>query len=213
MGRDVWYRLYPDDTKDPPSSFLENFTARITDKIPSREKIVSSFKYEAIFLNIPLPSFIQEDIAKAEQIIIDREKAANEAILEMETRRQIAEEYREKKKELVDSFLESTVTFLRHHIAELATHTYQVLQRHEKDVNMTHVKKIKKMISKVRHLNFHNDKEIETILNDLEEEVGKYKGERDKIIIQTKLRELVDLSKEEYMPEGFNPIVDIIDIN
>jgi len=213
MARDVWKRLYPDDQKDPPSSFLENFTSRITDKIPNREKIVASFKYEAIFFNIPLPSFIQEDISKAEQVIIDREKAANNAIIEMRTRQIVADEYVEKKKELIDSFLESTVAYLRHHIAELANHTFLVLQRHEKEVNMTHVKKINKMIEQVRNLNFHNDKEINDILNDLEAEVSKYKGERDKVTIQNKLRELVDLSKEEYLPEGFNPIIDMVDIN
>jgi hypothetical protein len=212
MGRDVWARLYPNDS-EAPASFLENFTSRITDKIPTCDKIVSSFRYETIFFNIPLPSFIQQDIAKAEQVVIDREKAANEALIEMETKRVIAEEYREKKKELIDGFLESTVTFLRHHISELATHTYQVLQRHEKDVNMTHVKKINRMISQVRNLNFYKDEEVEAILNDLEAEVSKYKGERDKVIIQTKLRELVDLAKEEYLPEGFNPIIDIMDIN
>jgi hypothetical protein len=78
---------------------------------------------------------------------------------------------------------------------------------------MSHVKKINKMIAQVRNLNFHDDKEIDKILNDLEAEVSKYKGERDKVVIQTKLRELVDLAKEEYMPEGINPIVDIMDIN
>jgi len=210
MGEDVWDRLYPGSK--PTASFLENFTARIVDKIPSREEIVASFKYDTIFLNIPLPSFIQEDIAKAEQTIINRGMAAEQARLDIQTKEIIAQEYREKKKELVESFLDSTVSFLRHHIAELADHTYQVLQRHEKDINMMHVKKIKNMISQVRNLNFHDDKEISTILNDLETEVDKYKGERDKLVVQNKLQELVDLAKEEYLPESFNPIVDFVEI-
>ena len=210
MGREVWNRLY--QGTEPTISFLDNFTSRIIDKIPSREEIVCSFKYEAIFLNIPLPSFVQEDIAKAQQIAIDTEKNFIQSRIDIETKQQIAEEYREKKKELVDSFLDSTVSFFRHHIAELADHTYQILQKNESEVNMMHVKKIKSMVSKVRNLNFHDDKEIATILNDLEEEVDKYKGERDKVVIQNRLQELVDLSKKEYLPEGFNPIVDFIEI-
>ena len=210
MGRDVWNRLYPNT--EATVSFLDNFTSRIIDKIPNRDEIVASFKYDAIFLNIPLPSFIQEDIARAEQIMIDREKEIVQSRIDIETKEQIAQEYREKKKELVDSFLSSIVLFLRHHIAELADHTYQVLQRNENDINMTHVKKINSMISKVRNLNFHDDSEMTKILDDLEEEVGRYKGQRDKLVIQNKLRELVDLAKEEYMPEGFNPIVDFVEV-
>ena len=213
LAEDVWRRCYPSSNQSPPASFLNNFTSKIIEKIPEREKIVASFKYETIFFKIPLPSFIQNDIAKAEKIVLDREKEAHSTLVDMETKNIVAEEYRERKKELVDSFLESTVVFLRHHVAELAEHTYQVLQRRDRDITAHEAQKIKLMIKKVRTLNFHNDEEIETILNDLKNEVSRYKGERDKVVITTKLRELVDLAKEEYMPEGFNPIIDIIDIN
>lgn len=213
MAVDVWKRLYPNDGKDPSLSFVESFSSRIVNKIPSREDIFESFKYETTFFTIPLPSVVQEDLAKAEKISRDMEIMAMNQIIEIETKRIIADNYIEKKREMIDSFLESTVTYLRHHIAELADHTYQVLQRSEKQINLAHVKKIKKMIKQVKHLNFYNDEEMEKILNDLLSEVSRYKGDRDKLVIQNKLRELVDLSKTEYMPEGFNPIIDIIDIN
>jgi hypothetical protein len=213
MARDVWKRIYPGDKNPPTASFLENFTSKIIDKIPERDMVVASFKYDAVYFKVPLPSLIQEDIAKAEKIVLDRDKAVNETLIEMQTKQIIAEEYRVKKAELIDSFLTSTVTFLRHHVAELADHTYQVLLNTKYDMDMRHVNKIKKMIKSVRNLNFHNDNEIESILNGLLQEVSKYKGDRDKEKVQVKLRELVDLSKKEYMPEDFNPMIDMIDID
>jgi len=213
MARDVWKRIYPNDTNPPTASFLENFTSKIIDKIPERDAIVSSFKYNCVYFKVPLPSFIQEDIAKAEKIVLDRDKAVNDALIEMQTKQIVAEEYRSKKSELIDSFLTSTVSYLRHHVAELADHTYQVLQNTKSDMDMRHVNKIKKMIKSVRTLNFHNDNEIESILNGLLKEVSKYKGDRDKDKVTVKLRELVDLSKRDYMPEDFNPIIDMIDID
>jgi hypothetical protein len=212
MGADVWRRLYPDDIQPPSASFLQNFTSRIVDKIPNREEIVASFKYETTFFKIPLPSFIQEDIARIENIVLESEMKARDHLRELETKEIIANEYRERKKELIDGFLNSTVDHLRHHIAELADHTYAVLQRNEKDITLTHVKKIKKMIAQVKNLNFYNDEEIHDILNSLDAEVSKYKGERDKKVISTKLRELVNLGKQEYMPKGYNPIINVMDI-
>jgi len=213
MANNVWKRIYPSDSGDPNPSFVSSFTSRIVDKIPNREMIVSSFKYDATFLSIPLPSFIQDDINKAEDIIREGEMKAHEHQIEMRTKEIVAQEYRERKKELVDTFLNSTVSFLRKHIAELADHIYQVLQRNENDVNLGNVKRIKRMISQIQTLNFHNDKEINTILSELDMEVSKYKGDRNKVEIQNKLGELVKLAKKEYIPEDFNPIVGLVDIN
>jgi len=212
MAHEVWKRLYPDDDKSPPVSFTESFTSRIIDKIPDREKIVASFKYEVTFLSIPLPSFIQSDIAKAEQIARDSEQKALDHRLELEMKQVVAQEYQDKKKELVDSFLDSTVSFLRHQIAELADNTYKVLQRHDRDVNKMHVRKIKKMIKHINNLNFYNDEEIKKTLEELDNEVSKYKGERDKKVIKDSLRKLVALAEDEYMPEDYNPIVNFVDI-
>lgn len=205
MGTDVWQRAN-NSTDLPPRSFLEHFTSRIISKIPSREEIVLSFKYETIFFSIPLPSLVEEEIIKIEKIMMEREQIVEEHEQKLQSKRMIAEEYRVRKREMIDSFLESTVCCLRQNISELADHIYSTLQKDEKDISITHVKKIKRMISNVKCLNFHNDKEMEDILSELEIEVSKYKGDRDKNIISKKLSNLVDLAKEEYTPDGFNPM-------
>lgn len=209
MGEDVWKRMYPTDTKPPSESFLTNFVTKVTDKIPEREIIVSSFKYNETFFNIPLPSAIAKDVANAQKIEQDMETKVVEHVLELESKRVIAEEYRNKKKEMIEAFLDSTVSYLRHHIRELITNTYYILQKNEKDITLVHVKKIKKAIIQIRKLNFYNDHEVESLLADLEIEVGKYKGERDKAIISIKLKQLINLADEQFAPEAHIPNIDI----
>ena len=211
MGEDVWKRLYPKDTKPPSESFLTNFVTKITDKIPAREEIVSSFKYSETYFNIPLPSIIQKDLANTQKIVEDMETSAVEHFLELESKRVIAAEYQSKKKEMVESFLDSTVAYLRQHVRELVTNTYYILQKNEKDISLVHIKKLKRAITQIRKINFYDDHEVESLLSELEIEVGKYKGERDKSIISTKLKQLIDLADEQFTPEVHSSTIDLGD--
>ena len=43
MAADVWSRLYPDSS--PNESFIEDFVLKIIGKIPSKNRILRSFKY------------------------------------------------------------------------------------------------------------------------------------------------------------------------
>jgi hypothetical protein len=212
MGVDVWRRLYPNDTGEPSASFLESFVSRIISKIPPKEKIVESFKYETTFFIIPMPSMIEKDVSKAQEAVLEREVRQEEHVLELETRRFIAQEYQKRKKELIDDFLESTVSYLRHYIAELSNTVLLVLHKNEKDITATHVKKIKNMIAKVKTLNFYNDTEMATLLQELDVEVSKFKGERDKAVISNTLQKLVDIAEDEFLPNNFNPMVDFVEI-
>ena len=212
MGIFVCNRLYPNNSGDPSESFLDSFVSRIIDKIPPREEIVASFKYETTFFVIPMPSMVQEDVSKARDVVLDQQLKEVDHNLEVETKRVIAEEYRKRKKELIDGFLESTVAYLRHYVSELSSTVLYILKKNEKDITGMHVKKLKNMIKKVDTLNFHNDTEVSDLLKDLDIEISKFKGERDRNVIASKLQQLISLAEEEYLPQNFNPVVDFIDI-
>jgi len=211
MGRDVWFRLYPNDKKEPPESFLENFTSKIINKIPPREKIVASFKYDMIYLVIPMPSLIEEDISKSEKIRLDREKDFISHNLELETKRLIAEDYRKRKTELIDGFLEATVHEVRHYISRFCDDIALAIRNNDREVNKPQIKRIRKMIDQFRNLNFYNDKDIDDLLTELDQEVCKFKGERDKAIITAKLQQLIDVATEEFDQEHFMPTISFID--
>jgi len=212
MAKDVWNRLYPDT--QPTESFIENFVSKIINKIPSKTKIFSSFEYETTYFVIPLPSLIEENISKAEDVKHQRDIKNFNVELEKETKKRIQEEYIKRKQEYIDGFLESTVSSMRSYVADLCENIIQSISKgsSHKDVTKSQRDRIKNIIKKVKLLNFHDDNEVNDMLKGLETEVDKFKGERNKDIIVEKLQKLSDLSKDEFLPTNFNPIISSLEV-
>ena len=68
------------------------------------------------------------------------------------------------------------------------------------------------MIAKVRTLNFYDDVQIDTLLKDLETEVEKFKGDRNKDVIVCKLNRIVEVSADEFTPPDFNPSISYLEV-
>jgi hypothetical protein len=213
MARDVWMRLYPEDKAGATVSFVEDFVGKIIAKIPSREDIVSSFQYSVTYLVIPMPSFVEDNIAKADQIKRQEEMAKFESELEKQTKTRIKEEYVKRKKELIDGFLESTVLHMRKYVCELCDAVLMSInKRGYAKITSAHINRLKSMIKKVKLLNFYNDKEISTLISDLDNELDKIKGEVNHGVVAEKLVEIVDAAKREYMPRNFNPSISVLEV-
>lgn len=223
MANDVWGRIYPNDKNGATSGFIEDFTSKIVKKIPPPEDIISSFKYNITYFSIPLPSFLHEDIKKAQKIQneteIENKKSEEEkrnirikSDIEIETHRQIMNEYQSRKRELIDSFLDSTVKALRINIGEICENIkISMIQSENLKIKKTNSDKIRKIIENVRILNFQNDVEINEIIKSLEEELMKFKDERDNELILRQLQKVVDISKKEFIPKDINPIINYLD--
>ena len=213
MSKDVWNRLYPNQG-EPTESFMEDFSSRIVSKIPKRNDLVASFKYDVTYFVIPMPSIIEEDISKVEKIKQEREMVKFENEIEKDTKRKVAEEYFKRKQELIDSFLEATVVSMRKYVAELCESVLESVCKAnaQKDITVSQKRKIQKMIKKIELLNFHNDNEIKNLLNELNDEVEKFKGARDKSIVIQKLQQIVEVGKAEFVPNDFNPSIDSLEV-
>lgn len=218
LGQEVWSKIYQDGNVQASESFLENFTSKIANKIPSSEKIVTSFKYDHTYFTIPLPSFLEDNLLEAEKVQNARElegiRHDNEKEtlrLEKEAKKRIAQEYVSKKAAMVDSFLESTVISFRSSISEMCDNILVSLSRPNVKVSKASIDKIRKHIDNVRLLNFCNDHEITELLNNLENEVTKFKGERDNSVILRCMQTLADVAKKEFAPYDVNPILDCMD--
>jgi len=206
LAKDVWHRLHPNDPI-PLDSFMENFVNDIVSKIPPREELVASFEYESVFLIVPMPSLIEADIAKADDI--KRENAIKELTnnLEMDVKRKVAEEYLRKKRTLIDGFLDKTVMELRRYVAELCDNVLKSMQQSDKiegDVGLKYRTKLTRMINKVKLLNFYDDEEIAKLISELELEINKFKGDRSASVVVEKLQEIVKAGRKEFLP-NFNP--------
>jgi len=212
MAKDVWIRLYPASNTEPAISFTEDFVNKVISKIPAKEDIVASFRYNTTISIIPMPSFIADNIEKAEQIRRQGEMAQFESDLEKKTKIKIKEEYIKRKKELIDGFLESTVLSMRRYISELCSDVLLFMGSNKNKLNYLNIKKLKAMIKKVGFLNFYNDKETSDLIKDLGNELDKLHSEIDNGMIVDKLREIVDFSKKEYVPKNFNPLIGSLEI-
>ena len=213
LAKDVWARLYPTDTAGPTPAFVEDFVTKIISKIPPREEVVSSFKYDVTYFIIPMPSFVEEDLAKATKIRIQSESEQHNAELERETKRRISEDYINRKRELIDGFLKSTVVHMRKYVGEICDGVLQSIGKTSAVNGLTidGVNKIKAMIKKVKLLNFYDDSEVSGLLNQLEGEMEKIKGEMDENAIVSKLKEVVEISNKEFVPKNFNPSISVLE--
>ena len=214
LAKDVWARLYPESSEDPTESFIENFVTRIVNNIPSRENVVSSFKYDTTYFIIPMPSIIEEDLAKASEVRRERQEKEEEARLANQTREIIAAEYVQRKRELIDSFLESTVVNMRQQVSKLCDSILKSIGKRKSvnRVSLGHIEKLKSIIKQIRLLNFYDDKEIAGLMDSLESEISKFKGERDDDVIVDKLKQIVEIGEQELEFDNFNPAISYLEV-
>ena len=213
LARDVWARLYPNNKEDVNDSFVEHFVEEIINKIPTREDLVASFKYNVVYISIPMPSVIENDIAKAQETKRKSEMAVFKQELEKRTQERIADEYIKKKEELIDDFLESTVSSMRKYVSDLCDNVLQSIARGKKSghVNKNHINKLRHMVKKIRLLNFYDDIEIQANLDDLDQEIHKFKDERDNGLIVNTLEKIVKIGSESFVPD-FNPAISSLEL-
>lgn len=214
MAQDVWHRLYPNTTGGATESFIENFVSKIVSKIPSRIDILASFKYNITYYTIPMPSFIEQDVSKAMEIKLQREQKTFEHELEKQTKEKISQEYIKRKAELIDDFLNSTVEVMRNEIAKLCDNVLQGIGKSNKikAIDKRHLNKLKKMIARVKMLNFYEDKEVNNLLSELEFEITKPKGVRNTNIVMGKLTQINQAVSKTFNPPAFNSSIDYVEL-
>jgi hypothetical protein len=212
---DSWHRLYPGTTGSAPESFIEDYISRVISKIPNKLDMERSFSYTTTFFQIPLPSFIEDDLKKRELVQQEREQQQVNHQLEIEARRRISEEYIKKKQEYIDVFLDSTVNNMRVYVAELCDGILDSIYKNDKnsnDITKRQRDKIKALIKKINLLNFYNDPEVSNMANELDIEVSKFKGERNKDIVTEKLQKLIDIKNIDFVPTNYNPIISSLEL-
>ena len=214
LARDVWARLYPNNSTGVTSSFMESFSNKVISQIPPREEIINCFSYSSTYFMIPMPSFVENNIAKAERIKSESAMLVFENELARTTKQEIADEYKNRKKEFINSFLEHTVSELRHYVAKLCDSVLKSLGQHvinTGEISNQQKKKLTIMIKKVKFLNFYNDTEINELLEGLETGIGRYKGDGNLEVIVDKLEKIVEIGSKEFIPKNFNPSIGYLD--
>lgn len=198
LAKEAWKRIYPLDKDNPSQSFIENFTLKIISRIPPANKIKESFKYQEIYSFIPFPELLTNGKAfDQEQINRIKDTAIR---LELEAKAQIAKNYVEKREEIIESFLQSTVLSMRASIEEICQETINMLRDPESKLTGHSIEKLKRMIENVRVINFQDDKEISEALDNLKTEVIKSKVDIDNDRVKRLLQNIVNISRSSISP-------------
>lgn len=213
MAHDVWSRLYPGQGS-ATSAFVEKFCDDIIAKVPSRQAIISSFNYETIFFSIPMPSVLENNLLEADKIKEEREQLKFKSQIEKEAKEKIAKKYLERKQELIDNFLDSTILKIRKDVEDLCRSVLLSMNRNGKkyDINKSKKEKIQRFIKRINLLNFYDDVQISNLLKELDSEVDKFKGERDNDHIEGLLNEIIKECDKDLSAKDFNPSISILEI-
>jgi hypothetical protein len=189
MAIDSWVRLYPNHG-NPTESFIENYVSKIIEKIPLKNDLYTSFKYETTYFTIPTSLINKINVSKEDDGIQDRIK------------KKISEEYLKRKQELIDGFLQETVIYLRENISNTCEDIISLINKNTKNnsINKTQLNRIRGMIMKINIFNFYDDYEIKSLLSELEFEVNKLDTNRDRLIILEKLSKIVEIKSKEFVP-------------
>ncbi len=195
MAVNVWYRKFPNQG-EPPISYVETFSQNIVDKIPGRNELVSSFKYRTMYNIIPMPSVLEKDIHNTEKIMQEREISQMDTEYKRQALAKIHQQYTEKKQELIDDFLNSTVGFIRNQIKELCLNVLASIRGKNNKITKSNSNKIKNLIKRVSLLNFYDEKEISLLLNIINEEIDKSSTYRDMDVIVSTMEKIVDTTSK-----------------
>lgn len=222
LGRNLWKNVYGKNS-DPTDSWMHNFLEQMLKKIPDAEKLIGSYKVKTTFFKIPLPSVLQEDLAKADKIYQNRNKAEHEHALALQAKSAIKEHYVKQKKDLIDDFLMSTMKVLNDQIIEHCNKILSSLKNFREDgtlaskvshhdITNSHLKKIHSLINLVEKMDIFENVEIRNNMDILRGEVLKFKSQIDtqKICIvleETKMQ--VDRILNE---SGLNSSIEYLDI-
>jgi len=175
---------------------------------------------------VPLPSLLAEDLAEAERIQAQREverleeelqrdslwreirleeEAARERQRMLEAmNRDVVEEARQQKQELIDGFLAGLVGQLRGLVYEATTDVLAGIQ----DKGRLHprsVVQLKNLIDQVSNLNFFGDADMDRMIAQVRIELDKAPRDRDIREIQDQLRDIAVVTRATLIGLGEQP--------
>lgn len=178
-------KIYEKTGKQKPfDKFLADFLISIESQIPDVNGIEYSFHFSEDVYYIPLPSELEEEMLKVEQIkreemLLNAETRAEEDKIRAEAQmhRDAVAKMLETKKQKVDGMLDSISAELRGAIySTLRDALFSIKDRNA--LTGSSVKSMRVLIEKTRMLNFINDREIESALLKIEGIVNERSADR-----------------------------------
>ena len=181
--------------------FVSNFVHRVVNEIPSFITVKESVSLTWEIAFVPLPSLLAEDELEAEklramtdqtreeedrriknQYEVDRIQLGKEremASLEVQMHREVMENAREQKEQLINSFLRDLVVTLRSQIYHTSAEVLDSIQRNQR-VHPRSVIQLQNLIENIQGLNFFQDRDVDGMINQLRAVIAQTPEIRDR---------------------------------
>jgi len=182
MAREAYKRSKYDPGAEVPESFINSFTEKCLERIPSPDDMRRLFRYEEVYTYIPLP----------DQLALQQAGTSPEEAM----KRQVAQELNQHKQEMVADFLAEINTSLRDTIVQVCQSVRDSIKRNERLVPRSIVG-LKNLISKLERLNFHDDNQLSKMMDDIRSEIDKPSDKRDIPNLDTILSEILAECKDQ----------------
>jgi len=219
--------LHPDAVQEVgESEFARRFVEEISRHIPSRQAFYDSFYFEAELEYIPLPSLLAQEQAEVERIELQRRLERERAWAEeekiraevdaarsaaewkerlmREMHREVVEQARRKKEQVVDSFLRDVVAQLRTLVYEAVTDVLAALQKNGR-LHSRSVVQLRNLIEQVERLNFAGDADLDAMIAEVRAELDVAAKDRNVQEIERALRDIAVITRSTLIGLGEQP--------
>jgi len=185
--------------------FVQSFTDRIADLIPSKDTIKDSFSYTVGLSYVPLPSLLAEDEAAATRIRTDARDEQVQAEARRLLEREVMQQAQSRKVELVDGFLKDVVGQLRSLVYDAATDVLASIHKNEGKLLGKSADQLRNLIAQVGQLNFAGDGEVDAAVRRVEELLSAAPKQRDVAELQSQLQAVATLTRATLLDLGEQP--------
>ena len=201
--------------------FADRFIKAVRAHIPDAEYFRRSFYYETELEYVPLPSLLAEEQAEAERIEqearIERERREAEHLLEMERiraaeiavrtaaderlrmlremNREVVEQARKRKKQLIDRFLRDVAAQLRSLVYDVCTNVLATMERNDGRLHPRSVVQLQNLVEQLERLNFTGDREVEEIIKEVRYHLNQPAERRSPAEIEKALRDIASVAR------------------
>jgi len=205
----------------------------------SRPRRISraSFYFNVELNYVPLPSLMAAETAEAERIklalweekhaaeVREAKRRADEAAarsaaewkekLMRDMNRDVVNQARRQKEELVDGFLKDVVAQLRGLVYEATTDVLAAMKQ-QGSLPPRSVAQLRNLVDRVKALNFYGDEDVEEMVNKITFALGDRAADRDTAAIEGNLRDIATVMRATLIGLGETPrsarSVDIADV-
>lgn len=161
-------------------SWAARYSTQLISRIPSKAVIHDSFYWTVRYNFVPLPSSIQEEALRQEEIRKDMELLTYETD---DRKRQIEamnktvlSQMRAQKEEAMKqagSFLDDTIFKLRSVVLQTVQKAMETMKRNDGKLMGASVKSLEGMITQAKMLNFYNDTEVNRFVEQIEQQLAQ----------------------------------------